>query len=117
MNSGRKDAGIDRRQFLAATGGSLLAAAVPGSSAMGSAGVSRGASGKPQTPERHEARKNMRKIPIGVVDPVYGKMPLEQMLDIVIALGLEAMEVGTGGYPENQHCPLDELIEDAGKAN
>ena len=69
MNNGSKKAGIDRRRFLAATGGSLLAAAVPGSSASGSAGESRGASDKPQTPERHEARKNMRKIPIGVFDP------------------------------------------------
>ena len=58
----------------------------------------------------------MRRIPIGVFDPVYGKMPLDQMLDTVSALGLEAMEIGTGGYPNNLHCPLDELVEDAGKA-
>ena len=57
-----------------------------------------------------------RKIPIGVFDPVYGKMPLDQVLDTVSALGLEAMEIGTGGYPDNLHCPLDELIEDTAKA-
>ena len=58
----------------------------------------------------------MRKIPIGVFDPVYGKMSLDEMLDTVSALGLEAMEIGTGGYPDNPHCPLDELIADTAKA-
>jgi sugar phosphate isomerase/epimerase len=125
MNSGRKSAGVDRRQFLAATtgsllaatGGTLLAAAVPGSSAMNPGSEFSGGSLKSQTAERpRSADKSMRKIPIGVFDPVYGKMPLDQMLDTVSALGLEAMEIGTGGYPNNLHCPLDELIEDTAKA-
>jgi sugar phosphate isomerase/epimerase len=129
MNSGRKSAGVDRRQFLAATtggllaatGGTLLAAGVPGSSARNSGSDSgsefSGGSRKSQTAERPRgADKSMRKIPIGVFDPVYGKMPLDQMLDTVSALGLEAMEIGTGGYPDNLHCPLDELIEDTAKA-
>jgi sugar phosphate isomerase/epimerase len=124
MNSGRKNAGVDRRQFLAATtgsllaatGGTLLAAAVPGSSAMNPS-AEFGGSLKFQTAERPRgADKSMRKIPIGVFDPVYGKMPLDQMLDTVSALGLEAMEIGTGGYPNNLHCPLDELVEDTAKA-
>jgi sugar phosphate isomerase/epimerase len=38
------------------------------------------------------------------------------MLDRVTALGLEAMEIGTGGYPDNKHCPLDELVGDRAKA-
>ena len=38
------------------------------------------------------------------------------MLDKVTALGLEAMEIGTGGYPNNLHCPLDDLIADRAKA-
>jgi sugar phosphate isomerase/epimerase len=117
MNSGRKDAGIDRRRFLAATGGSLLAAAVPGSPAIVATADITGASLKFQTAERvRGGGKSMRKIPIGVFDPVYGKMPLDEMLDTVSALGLEAMEIGTGGYPNNLHCPLDELVEDAAKA-
>jgi sugar phosphate isomerase/epimerase len=125
MNSGRKSAGVDRRQFLAATtgsllaatGGTLLAATVPGSSAMNPGSEFSGGSLKSQTAERpRSADKSMRKIPIGVFDPVYGKMPLDQMLDTVSALGLEAMEIGTGGYPNNLHCPLDELIEDTAKA-
>jgi hypothetical protein len=71
MNSGRKDAGLDRRRFLAATGGSLLAAAVPGSPAMAATADISGASLKFQTAERvGGGGKSMRKIPIGVFDPV-----------------------------------------------
>ena len=58
----------------------------------------------------------MRKIPIGVFDPVYDHLSLDAMLDKVTALGLEAMEIGTGGYPNNHHCPLDDLIADRAKA-
>ena len=57
-----------------------------------------------------------KKIPIGVFDPVYDKLSLDQMLDTMSALGLEAMEIGTGGYPNNPHCPIDELIADKAKA-
>src|SRR5260370_16598859 len=59
---------------------------------------------------------SLRKIPIGVFDPVYDKLSLDEMLDKVSALGLEAMEIGTGGYPGTGHCPVDELLADAGKA-
>src|SRR5438874_13734609 len=55
---------------------------------------------------------SVRKIPIGVFDPVYEHLALDAMLDKVTALGLEAMEIGTGGYPNNIHCPLDDLIAD-----
>jgi sugar phosphate isomerase/epimerase len=47
---------------------------------------------------------------------VYDKLSLDEMLDKVSALGLEAMEIGTGGYPNNHHCQLDDLVADAGKA-
>jgi sugar phosphate isomerase/epimerase len=125
MTSGRKDASIDRRRFLAttgaslltATGGTLLAATVPGAAAMAASAERGGPSPASQTAERARGTKqSIGKIPIGVFDPVYGKMPLDEMLDTVSALGLEAMEIGTGGYPNNLHCPLDELLEDSGKA-
>jgi len=58
---------------------------------------------------------SLRKIPIGVFDPVYEKLSLDEMVDRVSALGLEAMEIGTGGYPGTGHCPIDELLADAGK--
>ena len=57
-----------------------------------------------------------RKIPIGVFDPVYDKFSLDEMLEKVSALGLEAMEIGTGGYPGTHHCPVDELLADPAKA-
>jgi len=109
--SGKKSA-IDRRQFLAASGG-LLAATVPASSTFhSSSGPLANSAGslEPAPPG------NLRKIPIGVFDPVYEHLSLDAMLDKVSALGLEAIEIGTGGYPNNHHCPLDDFIADRAKA-
>jgi len=105
-------ASIDRRQFLAASGG-LLAAAVPGNALMAEATESMTSSASAPRPK---PAGNLRKIPIGVFDPVYEHLSLDAMLDKVTALGLEAMEIGTGGYPNNIHCPLDDLIADRSKA-
>jgi sugar phosphate isomerase/epimerase len=118
MKSGRKNsAGIDRRQFLAATGGGLLAAAVPGTAKVASAAEIARPEFKTSVADRgQESGKSMRKIPIGVFDPVYEKLSLDEMLDTVSALGIEAMEIGTGGYPNNHHCPLDDLVADPAKA-
>jgi sugar phosphate isomerase/epimerase len=113
QNSSPKDPSIDRRQFLAASSGGLLAAAVPGSSIMANAGESAASSAATFAPI---PAGNLRKIPIGVFDPVYEHLSLDAMLDKVTALGLEAMEIGTGGYPNNHHCPLDDLIADRSKA-
>ncbi|HXY24698.1 MAG TPA: sugar phosphate isomerase/epimerase [Candidatus Acidoferrum sp.] len=103
---------IDRRQFLAASGG-LLAATVPGGGVLSHTTDSlANSAGSPEpTPSG-----NLRKIPIGVFDPVYENLSLDAMLDKVTALGLEAMEIGTGGYPNNHHCPLDDLIADRTRA-
>jgi sugar phosphate isomerase/epimerase len=103
---------IDRRQFLAASGG-LLASTVSGNSLMARAAD---AGNSPASARLPKPAGNLRKIPIGVFDPVYDKLSLEAMLDKVTALGLEAMEIGTGGYPNNRHCPLDDLIADRAKA-
>ena len=107
-----KDSSIDRRQFLAASSGGFLAAAVPGGSIAARAAKSLNAASA-LTPK---PAGNLRKIPIGVFDPVYEKLSLDAMLDKVTALGLEVMEIGTGGYPNNHHCPLDDLIADRSKA-
>ena len=112
MNKRPKNSAMGRRRFLAATT-TLLAAAVPGGATIANA---------PDSPLRASSREpapaagNLRKIPIGVFDPVYEHLSLDAMLDKVSALGLEAMEIGTGGYPNNRHCPLDELIADRAKA-
>jgi sugar phosphate isomerase/epimerase len=121
MNSGRKESGIDRRGFLATTGASLLAAAVPGSTnaepghAGGSSEGPFGAPASVAAPGKANPG-SMRKIPIGVFDPVYSKLSLDEMLDTMNSLGLEAVEIGTGNYPNNPHCPVDELLADHGKA-
>jgi len=114
MKSSRVTSGMDRRHFLAATGGGLLAAAVPaaGDAASFVAGNTAGTAAQAAVPQR----SSMRKIPIGVFDPVYKDLSLDAMLDKVSALGLEAMEIGTGGYPEAHHCPIDELLADPSKA-
>src|ERR1700731_5173589 len=114
MKSSRVASGMDRRHFLAATGGGLLAAAVP--AAGDAASFVAGTTARTATQAVAPQKSSMRKIPIGVFDPVYKDLSLDAMLDKVSALGLEAMEIGTGGYPENRHCPLDDLIADRGKA-
>jgi sugar phosphate isomerase/epimerase len=112
MRKSRKDSALDRRQFLAATGG-LLAVSVPGAAKIADVVESAAPSSSSTTPK---PSGNLRKIPIGVFDPVYEHLSLDAMLDKVAALGLEAMEIGTGGYPNNHHCPIDELIADRAKA-
>jgi sugar phosphate isomerase/epimerase len=112
MKKNSENSAIGRREFLAATSG-LLAAAVPGSEMLAHAANSESA--VPRTPTAKPA-SSLRKIPIGVFDPVYDHLSLDAMLDKVTALGLEAMEIGTGGYPNNRHCPLDDLVKDRAQA-
>src|ERR1700720_1291918 len=112
MKKQLKDSAIGRREVLAAPG-RLLAAAVPGGEILAHAANSEA---PPLGLPAAKASGNLRKIPIGVFDPVYDHLSLDAMLDKVTALGLEAMEIGTGGYPNNRHCPLDDLIADRSKA-
>ncbi len=48
---------------------------------------------------------------IGVLTVPFQNLPFEEMLDRVVAAGLSAVEIGTGGYPGSHHCPVDELLE------
>jgi sugar phosphate isomerase/epimerase len=48
---------------------------------------------------------------IGIFTPPYQTKPLEETLDILKSLGVQAAEIGTGGYPGSHHCPVDELLE------
>jgi sugar phosphate isomerase/epimerase len=117
MKSKRQSGGIDRRKFLAATGSGLLAAAMPPNakrtSELGFHSLAPRSGDFAATQSGGSAK---RKIPIGVFDPVYDKLSLDEMLDKVSALGLEAMEIGTGNYPGSGHCPVDELLADPAKA-
>lgn len=114
MESAGAGKSVDRRQFLTTTGGGLLAAALPPENTLSGTSVGRAANTPLKRTENPPTKKI--KIPIGVFDPVYDKLLIDQMLDKVTALGLEAMEIGTGGYPGSNHCPVDELLADASKA-
>jgi sugar phosphate isomerase/epimerase len=49
---------------------------------------------------------------LGVFTVLFADLPFEQMLDRVSALGIEAVELGTGNYPGGTHCDPDELLGD-----
>jgi sugar phosphate isomerase/epimerase len=115
-DSNRPDSsvGLDRRQFLTATGTGLIAAAIPGASHLAEAGAPK-ADALPGGPTQTSTGAK-KKIPIGVFDPVYADLSLDAMIDKISGLGLEAVEIGTGGYPGSNHCPVDELLQDPAKA-
>ena len=94
-----------RRTFLAATSG-LLAAAAAGPLTT-SAMASRSSFGP--LPE------GAKKLEIGVFDAAFPKLSLDEMLDKFSAWGVEAVEIGTGGYPGSVHCPVQELLNDPAK--
>ena len=47
---------------------------------------------------------------LGVFSVVLQNLSLAKMLDRVSTLGLDCVELGTGGYPGNHHCDLDGLL-------
>jgi sugar phosphate isomerase/epimerase len=57
-----------------------------------------------------------RNIPIGVLDTVYYHLSLDEMLDTISALGLEAVELTTGGYGAPKHIPVEDILADPAKA-
>jgi sugar phosphate isomerase/epimerase len=99
-----------RRNFLKTT--AIAAAAVSGSTSTlaGQTNLSGSASNTP-LPESQR-----RKIPIGVFDPAFRNISTDEMIDKFEQWGVEAVEIGTGGYPNSAHCPVRELLDDAGKA-
>src|SRR6185437_2235578 len=48
---------------------------------------------------------------LGVFAVLFADKSFEEMLDYVKESGLQAVEIGTGGYPGNAHCDLDALLE------
>jgi sugar phosphate isomerase/epimerase len=97
-----------RRNFISAGTGALVAAvAAPNLASALAESTPSSAEPAPQSPPR--------KIPIGVFDPVFEKLALDAMIDRISAMGIEAVEIGTGGYPGSPHCPVQELLDDSGK--
>ncbi|MDM5316964.1 sugar phosphate isomerase/epimerase [Fictibacillus sp. b24] len=48
---------------------------------------------------------------LGVFTVLFSQKSFTEMLDYVKEAGVQAVEIGTGNYPGNAHCPLDELLE------
>ena len=48
---------------------------------------------------------------LGVFTVLYQQLPFEEMLDKIAAMGIEAVELGTGNYPGNAHCDPDALLD------
>ncbi|PLR99270.1 sugar phosphate isomerase/epimerase family protein [Bacillus sp. T33-2] len=54
---------------------------------------------------------------LGVFTVLFSDKTLDEMLDHVTSKGIEAIELGTGGYPGDAHCKVDELLADEQKQN
>lgn len=103
---------VSRRGFIARTGGLLAAAPVAARNASFTSAELVPAA----TPAVPQPQGTARKIPIGVFDTVYGHLSLDATLDKMSALGLEAVEIGVGGYVGTAHCPTRQLLDDPAKA-
>jgi sugar phosphate isomerase/epimerase len=99
-----------RRNFLTTTTGVLAAAMV----APGNMSAAEITAGGLQSENPLPASK-AKKIPIGVFDPAFPDLSLDEFIDKISAMGLEAVEMGTGGYPNNKHCPMQDLLNDDSK--
>jgi hypothetical protein len=110
IRMGKKSASVSRRGFLGSASAAMAAAAV------GSVPATKSEATALATSSQAATAPKKKKIPIGVFDPAYPDLSLDEMLDKVSALGLEAMEIGTGGYPNSRHCPVADLLSDPGKA-
>jgi sugar phosphate isomerase/epimerase len=47
---------------------------------------------------------------IGVFTVLLANRPFEAALDYLKDLGVEAVEIGCGGYPGDAHCKAEELL-------
>ena len=52
---------------------------------------------------------------LGVLTNLFGDMPFDEALAKFKSLGIEAIEVGCGGYPGNAHCNPEVLLKDEGE--
>jgi sugar phosphate isomerase/epimerase len=52
---------------------------------------------------------------IGVFAVLFADRPLEEALERLVSLGVQAVEIGTGAYPGNAHCNPDMLLREESK--
>lgn len=56
--------------------------------------------------------KEVLKVELGVFTVLFSDKSFEEMLSYVSSKGVKAIELGTGGFPGNAHCKVDELLND-----
>ena len=74
---------MNRRQFLGTTAAALASGPLSMPAAAG------------QSASQEKPAAAPRKLPIGVFDPPFNQLSLDEMLDKFAAMGIEAVEVGT----------------------
>lgn len=47
---------------------------------------------------------------LGVFTALFADRTLDDVLEYATSLGLDTLEIGTGNYPGNPHCPIDDLL-------
>jgi sugar phosphate isomerase/epimerase len=100
---------MNRREFL---GTSLTAGA-----ALASAPLAHGAMEMRESQNgKGSTQRSPRKLPIGVFNPPFRALSLDDMLEKLSSLGVDAVEIGAGGYTATPHCPVPELLADPAKA-
>jgi sugar phosphate isomerase/epimerase len=52
---------------------------------------------------------------LGVFAVLFGDKSLDEALDYIAKSGLDAVEIGAGGFPGNSHCKPEELLADEDK--
>ena len=98
---------MNRRQFLGSTAVTLASGAL-------SSTASAGAQSSPK--DNRSPALQRKNLPIGVFNPPFRDLSLDQMLEKFSSLGIEAVEIGAGGYTGTPQCPVPELLAGAGKA-
>ena len=62
-----------------------------------------------------EIRDSNTLIRIGVFDPAFRDLSLEQMIEVIKEFKIEAVELGSGNEPGNPHCDREGLLADPSK--
>ncbi len=52
---------------------------------------------------------------LGMITKVFHDLTLAEALDEIGSLGVRAVELGTGNYNGDAHCPVEELLADGAR--
>jgi sugar phosphate isomerase/epimerase len=100
---------LNRRQFLGTTAVALATAPVSLALPANEHYLSRALGAAPDSAPA-------KRLPIGVFNPPFRHLSLDDMLDKFTSMGVEAVEIGAGGYTGTPQCPVPELIANPQKA-